>query len=76
MSKLILLCLLLSSCVSYNVYRVGRHEKIVEVSDHTVKNRQRLYILAKRKADLLGCNKLELLKVTDHTVTCLCIYTP
>lgn len=76
MFKYILLYFSLCSCVGYNVYRVGRHEKIIEVSDSTVKNQQRLYFLAKRKAALLECDKIELLSITDYKIVCLCTYIP
>ncbi len=65
-----------ASCVSYNVYRIDRHEKIIEVSDASVKNKQRLVIIAKRKAELLECDELKLLELTDTFIKCLCIYRP
>ena len=71
-----LFLLLLTSCVHYNVYRIGRHEKIIEVSDTTTKNKHRMAMMAKRKADLLGCDKLEYLEITDTNAKCLCIYEP
>ena len=76
MKILLLLSILTTSCVGYNIYRIGRHEKILEVSDPTVKNKQRLALLAKRKANLLGCDKLEYLEITDTKITCLCTYIP
>jgi hypothetical protein len=76
MTKIFALLLLCSSCVHYNVYRIGRHEKIIEVSDTTTKNKHRMAMMAKRKADLLGCDKLEYLEINDTSARCLCTYTP
>ena len=65
--------LVLCSCVHTNVYRVGRHERIIEVSDYTVKNMHRMAYLAKRKAELLGCKKIEFLELDAQHARVLCI---
>ena len=66
------LLLLLCSCASIKVYRIDRHEKIIEVSDSTTRNMQRLVILTKRKAELLGCKKIEFLELDAYHAKALC----
>jgi hypothetical protein len=68
-----ILLFVLCSCANVKVYRIDRHEKIIEVSDYTTKNKHRMAYLAKRKADLLGCKKIKFLELDDQHTRVLCI---
>jgi len=78
MKLIAVLFLLCSSCVHYNIHRVGRHEKTIEViatvPDKPERERLRLARILVRKAKLLGCDKLTYTKIEDDRITGLCEY--
>lgn len=80
MKLIAVLLLLCTSCVHYNVYRVSRRERVIEVSaainDDPERDRRRLTHAIVRKAKLLGCTSLTYTKVEDHSITGICTTIP
>jgi len=65
--------MLLVSCATYDIQRTGRHERLVRVYDITARRNYHNYALAKRKAWLMNCDKVEYLKVSNEEVIFNCI---
>ncbi len=63
---------ILPSCISTSVNRIGRHEKLIEVCDHTDAGLHYVYYHAKRQAELNRCSKIKYLRLDRECAVFIC----
>jgi len=68
-----LVLLLLCSCFPMEVYRVGRHERIIDAYGNSVTNGHHLAVHAIRKSELMKCHRVKFLIVSKYHVQILCM---
>ena len=57
-----------------NVYRIGRHEKIVEIKSYL--SRHQMMSSLQNQIRYLNCHKVEYLEIDEDHVKVLCIEKP
>lgn len=68
--------MILPSCVSTSVNRIGRHERLIEVCDHTDAGLHYVYHHAKRQVELNKCDRVKYLRLDKECAVLICIEMP
>ncbi len=61
--KYVMLLFFLTSCISTQVIRLNKNERLIKVCDTTIWNKYHVYIHARRQKEIMNCDQIKFLEI-------------